>query len=229
MATLHLLRHGQASFGNENYDTLSARGWEQGRVLGAWLAGKVDPALVVGGSMQRHRETIAALAEGFGAPLPDMQVMAGFNEFDHRQIISRYRPQWADPRVMARDLAAVPTPARAFQQVFVQSLQRWVSGTHDGEYAEPWCQFKRRVLTAFAQLMDRAEGADVLVATSGGPITVVVQHLLALPDSRALALNEVIANTSVTRVLYSGDRSSLAVFNNYSHLEAADASLVTFR
>ncbi|HBF92256.1 MAG TPA: phosphoglycerate kinase, partial [Marinobacter adhaerens] len=42
-------------------------------------------------------------------------------------------------------------------------------------------------------------------------------------------LNEVIANTSVSRVLYSGPRRSLAVFNNYSHLEADDPALVTFR
>ena len=34
MATIYLVRHGQASFGKENYDQLSPRGWEQGRILG---------------------------------------------------------------------------------------------------------------------------------------------------------------------------------------------------
>jgi hypothetical protein len=56
-----------------------------------------------------------------------------------------------------------------------------------------------------------------------------MQSLLGLSDSKALALNEVIANTSVTRVLYSGNRRSLAVFNNYSHLEVEGPELVTFR
>jgi hypothetical protein len=56
-----------------------------------------------------------------------------------------------------------------------------------------------------------------------------MQSLLELSDSKALALNEVIANTSVTRVLYSGRRRSLSVFNNYSHLEAEGQDLVTFR
>jgi len=39
----------------------------------------------------------------------------------------------------------------------------------------------------------------------------------------------VIANTSVLRVLYSGPRRSVAVLNNYSHLEAEDPDPVTFR
>jgi hypothetical protein len=50
-----------------------------------------------------------------------------------------------------------------------------------------------------------------------------------LNDRKTLEMNSVIANSSVSRVLYSGKRRSLAVFNNYSHLEAEDPSLVTFR
>lgn len=229
MATIHLIRHGQASFGKEDYDKLSAKGWEQGRVLGHWLANKVGATLVAGGNMRRHRETVEAMASGMDTALPGMQVIEGFNEFDHAEVLERYRPQWADRAVMARDLAAFPKPARAFQQAFVESVQRWADGDYDADYGETWAMFKARVLAAFEQLIDSADGADVLVATSGGPIAVIVQSLLALEDSRALALNEVIANTSVTRVLYSGGRRSLAVFNNYSHLEAADATLVTFR
>ena len=57
MATIYLVRHGQASFGKENYDQLSPTGWEQGRVLGRWLAGKVEPAAIFGGDLERHRET----------------------------------------------------------------------------------------------------------------------------------------------------------------------------
>ena len=55
MATIYLIRHGQASFGKENYDQLSPRGWEQGRVLGRWLAGKVTHNAVLGGNMEHHR------------------------------------------------------------------------------------------------------------------------------------------------------------------------------
>lgn len=229
MATVYLVRHGQASFGKANYDQLSPTGWEQGRVLGRWLADKVTPAAIFGGNLERHRETVEAIATGFGTRLPDMQVAPGFNEFDHTSVLTRYRPEWSDREIMARDLAAFPKPARAFQEAFVQAVHRWASGEHDHDYDETWPDFKARVLKAFDEMIEYADGGDVLVATSGGPISVICQHLLALDDQRALGLNEVIANTSVSRVLYSGPRCSLSVFNNYSHLEAEDPALVTFR
>jgi len=229
MATIYLIRHGQASFGKENYDQLSPRGWEQGRVLGRWLAGKVQPAAVFGGNMERHRETVEAIASGFGEALPDMQAVEGLNEFDHLQVVQRLRPEWADRHRMASDLAAFPKPARAFQQAFEKAMARWVSGEFDSDYTESWATFRARVITALNELIEFADGGDTLVSTSGGPIAVIAQHLLELSDHKALEMNSVIANTSVTRVLHSGPRRSLAVFNNYSHLEAEDSALVTFR
>jgi len=229
MATIYLIRHGQASFGKENYDQLSSKGWEQGRALGRWLKNKVTPAAVFGGNMERHRETVEAITGGFGESLPDMQSVEGFNEFDHTQVVERYRPEWADREKMARDLAAFPKPASAFQQAFEQAMGRWVGGEHDDEYAETWPDFRARVLTAVDELIEYVDGGDVLVSTSGGPIAVIAQHLLQLSDRKTLEMNSVIANSSVSRVLYSGPRRTLAVFNNYSHLEAEDPSLVTFR
>lgn len=229
MATIYLVRHGQASFGKENYDQLSPRGWEQGRILGRWLAGKVEPGAVFGGNLQRHRETVEAITTGYGVSLPDIQVLEGLNEFDHLEVVERLRPEWADKQVMARDLASFPKPARAFQQAFEKAVTRWVSGEFDQEYSETWNGFRQRVGHALDQLIELADGADVIVSTSGGPIAVIAQRLLELSDRKALEMNNVIANTSVSRILYSGPRRSLAVFNNYSHLEAEDPALVTFR
>lgn len=229
MATIHLIRHGQASFGDDNYDQLSATGWEQARVLGRWLAGRVAPDVVIGGDMQRHRETVEAIASGYRTAFPDMQVATGFNEFDHTAVVHRYKPEWADRGRMQSDLAAVEKPAKFFQQTFVKAVDRWTSGDFDSEYPESWPQFKERVQQALDDLVRWADGGEVFVSTSGGPIAVIVQSLLGISDRKALGLNEVIANTSVSRVLYSGDRRSLAVFNNYSHLEAEGSDLVTFR
>lgn len=229
MATIYLIRHGQASFGQENYDQLSPKGWEQGRVLGRWLQGKVTPNAVFGGNMERHRETVEAITAGYGDTLPDMQAVEGFNEFDHTQVVERLRPEWADRETMARDLATFAKPATAFQQIFEQAMKRWIGGEHDRDYAETWPDFCARVIAALDELIDYAGGGDILVSTSGGPIAVIARHLLQLNDRKALEMNSVIANSSVSRVLYSGSRRSLAVFNNYSHLEAEDPSLVTFR
>ncbi len=229
MATVYLVRHGQASFGEENYDKLSPKGWEQGRVLGRWLTDKLEPAVVFGGDLVRHRETVEAITTGYGSQFPDMQIMPGFNEFDHVGVINCYRPEWQDRAILARELAVFPKPIKAFQEAFVSAIERWISGDYDHEYSETWLHFKARVLQAFNEMIEVADGSDVLVATSGGPIAVICQYLLGINDRRALALTGVIANSSITQVLYSGTRHSLSVFNNYSHLEAEDSSLVTFR
>ena len=239
MATIYLVRHGQASFGEEDYDRLSQIGWQQGRVLGRALPGSLavpeQPAVIFGGNLRRHRETAEAMATGFGDGLPAMQVAPGFDEFDHVALIHRHRPQWQDHNVMAQELAASTAPAKMFQVEFVAAVQRWASGCFDHDYAESWPGFKARVLAALDQAVREAAGSDLLVVTSGGPIAVIVQALLDLNDDRTLGLNSMIANTSVTRVLYSsrGHQDSrqrnLAVFNNYSHLEAEDPALVTFR
>ncbi len=42
MSSLFLVRHGQASFLERNYDKLSAKGEEQARILGRYWAGLKD-------------------------------------------------------------------------------------------------------------------------------------------------------------------------------------------
>ena len=67
MGVLLLVRHGQASFGADDYDVLSPTGRDQGRLLGRWLADrKVEPTVVLRGDMRRHRETAEAMLEGAG-------------------------------------------------------------------------------------------------------------------------------------------------------------------
>ena len=61
MSTLYLIRHGQASYGEADYDRLSPRGIEQARAIGRWAAsvglderreetGGGDPAGSAGGA-----------------------------------------------------------------------------------------------------------------------------------------------------------------------------------
>ncbi|WP_097460723.1 histidine phosphatase family protein [Mangrovitalea sediminis] len=230
MATIYLVRHGQASFGQSDYDKLSSRGWEQGRVLGRWLRSQTAPATVFSGDLRRHRETLSAIEEGLGNPLPATVIDPGFNEFDHEAVIHAHRPEWADRQVLAQELARHREPAKAFQKTFAEAMQRWLEGDRAAEYPETWPAFQARVTQALEKAIADTEGAgDILVATSGGPITVIVQALLGLDNRTALGLNEVVANASVSRVLFSGERRSLAVFNSFSHLEAESASLVTYR
>ena len=68
MSTIYLVRHGQGSFGTENYDRLSSVGREQVKLLGAHLAEsgeRIDH--VYSGALNRQLETAELLA----AQLPE--------------------------------------------------------------------------------------------------------------------------------------------------------------
>ena len=61
MASIYLVRHGQAGFGKLNYDQLSDLGWQQGELVGQALTARgIEAGKVAHGAMVRHRETMQA-------------------------------------------------------------------------------------------------------------------------------------------------------------------------
>lgn len=241
MGAIHLIRHGQASFGKANYDKLSDLGMVQSAHAGRHFARTgVRFHRVAAGEMLRHQETMEhclqamltenATPEGQSNRVPPI-ITGAFNEFDHEEVVARDRPEFADKTVLASYLAEQTRPAAAFQLVFDQAMRRWLSGQHDREYKESWQQFRDRCVTGFNALLEHcAAGEHVAVFTSGGPISVITQHLLGVPDEHVLKLNYAMINASITKVFYNGERVSLSSFNSYSHLESAtEPTLVTYR
>jgi broad specificity phosphatase PhoE len=221
MGVVLLVRHGQASFGAEDYDVLGETGVEQSRMLGRALAAQgVVPATVVHGAMRRQRATALAMVEGGGWPVgPALD--EGWNEFDHVAVLAR-TSEGADGRGSL--------DRRAFQELFDVATARWSGGEHDEEYGESWPSFLGRV----ADALDRAFAREgvTLVVSSGGPIaavgaTLVDPHATSEQVPRLWqAFNTVLANASVTRVLQGSTGRRLLSFNEHSHLPR---TLVTYR
>lgn len=231
MGALYLVRHGQASFGAADYDKLSDVGVEQARVLGEALRSRLPTVdVVVTGTMLRHRETADACLQALGQPVEVRRQVAGFNEFDHVEVVERHTPRFADPDVMREELAATKDPRRAFQELFTQAVARWVAGGHDGEYRESWSAFKARCLDALAALVaSLGPSRTALVFTSGGPITAIAQELLGIPDAHAFRMNWTLANCGITKVIYSERGRYLSTLNEHGHFEGAHRSLITYR
>jgi broad specificity phosphatase PhoE len=218
-----LVRHGQASFGAADYDNLSPTGHEQSRVLGAALAARgLTADVVVAGEMRRHAQTAAGVLEGSGWGA-DVDLDAGWNEFDHLQVLAVHdQPTTAEGE----------SEKVAFQRWFEEATLRWTSGDHDEHYDESFSAFTSRVEAAMARLVDTlpAKGTAV-VLTSGGPIAWAVASLLADPsDSRTdlwLRLNPVSINTGVSTVVCGARGTTLVSFNAHDHLTTPD--LLTYR
>ncbi len=230
MGAIYLIRHGQASFGKADYDQLSATGFEQSRVLGLALrerALEVDAAWR--GAMRRHRETAETCLSAAGLAV-GTETDAGFNEFDHQQVVERFKPQYSSQEVMVTEMARLPDPRRAFQQMFTEAVGRWVSGRHDDEYAESWPAFRERSMRALESIVTSV-GAQksVLVFTSGGVVTAICQQLLQIPDEHAFRLNWTLANCGITKVIYSDRGRYLSTLNEHSHFENGKRELVTYR
>ncbi|WP_309678797.1 histidine phosphatase family protein, partial [Polaromonas sp.] len=70
MGTLYLVRHGQASFGADDYDVLSALGQRQSVRLGEYFKAKdlqFDAAFT--GTLQRQISTFQGICQGMGVAL----------------------------------------------------------------------------------------------------------------------------------------------------------------
>lgn len=214
MGALYLVRHGQASFGTDNYDELSARGVEQARHLGyAWEATEWLPTAAVSGSMQRHHDTalnsLAAAGQDEG-----YEVDHGWDEFDHEAVMEAHLP------------GMTPNDPREFQAAFVKATEAWAAGVSGGDH-ESFASFSTRVLEAFDRLTDAAgKGESAVAFTSGGPIAIIVAHLLTGDTSLWSTLNSVIINTGVTKVVTGRSGRTLLSFNEHGHLPA---DMVTYR
>lgn len=223
MGMILMVRHGQASWGAEDYDALSERGHEQARVLGAALTARgIVPASVVHGGMRRHRETWEGIAEGSGWAV-DAEVDPGWAEFDHVDVGARIPPPSSES---GGDL----TP-REVQRWMEESNHRWVAAGEDadGDYAESFAGFTRRVDGALARTPRRG---TVVVVTSGGPIAMTAAGLLSgEPQARAdlwSRMHVVCANTGVTRLIAGTRGLTLVTFNEDTHFDAVP-QLRTYR
>ena len=233
MAQLYLIRHGQASFGSQNYDQLSELGGQQSAHLGQWWAER-DMAMhrIVTGALHRHQQTAESCIATLRRQAPTAVdktawiTDARFNEYHHHEVLARHVPEFDDPAEVKRFLTSKPDAGRAFQDIFSAAVARWISGQFDHEYTETWHTFQQRCIRAFLEQVTRDDGAkNIAIFTSGGTIAAICQHVLGIPDAQFSALNWSLVNTGVTRIHVQPGREghenryALSYLNNFSHLE----------
>lgn len=222
MSSIYLIRHGQASFGQENYDQLSELGERQATRLGQTLSprlGTVDR--VVLGSMQRHRQTAENCLAAFNLNLDDIDAEfdAGWNEYDHQDILAQYRPEFATASGMTEYIKQQENPKHAFEADFNAAMNRWISGQHN-DYTESWDDYRSRVKQALKRTVEGHKGSSrTFVFTSGGPISLVSQELLGVPPQAIMRMNWTLMNCAITKLVATKDRLFLSSLNEHTHFE----------
>ncbi len=236
MSTLYLIRHGQASFGKENYDRLSERGKRQSSLLGGMLASTgVEFDAVYSGTLDRHAGTekeIRAAYSRKNISLPEATRMEELNEYDSRSILETLIPELLkEDESYHADAAKLFTDRKAFQRVFEAAMLKWSSRNYSAEGLVHWADFVGGVYRGLEAIMKRdGRGKTVAVITSGGPVSVAVRKALDLSDENTMRVTWQIKNSSVTRFKCTEDTIMLESFNEVAHLEGAgEEGLITYR
>jgi broad specificity phosphatase PhoE len=211
MGTLHLVRHGQASYGAADYDQLSPLGARQCQRLGEHLRRRgLEFEAVITGTLKRHHQSLDAIEAGYGA-LPSALRMPGLNEYDSHAVVRALYPVPPPP----------PDPAHPMPHHFRllrDALAAWMSG-HTAPAGMPsHADFVAGVEAALEHVRTRYSG-EVLVVSSGGPISHAVGLVLGLAPAAVIELNMRVRNSAVTEFVFSPRRHALVGFNAIAHLE----------
>jgi len=236
MGTIYMIRHGQASFGSGDYDRLSQKGIIQARVLAEHLlAIGISADIIYSGEMKRQIDTAAQMAElckNGVHPLQGPRIDSAFNEYGSQEILLSFAKKIAGKEPLSNEtLLQAYTDKKKFQELFEKILSGWATGKYRKKGLITWEEFAGRVWNGIERIIkDNPSGRTILIFTSGGPISVALQRALGLSNEETIRLGWQIANASITKFLYKGERFALAAFNETAHLALRrDQELVTYR
>ncbi|MCE1009974.1 histidine phosphatase family protein [Pseudomonas monteilii] len=236
MGNLYLIRHGQASFGADDYDVLSPVGVRQSQALGEHLAQlgvRLDRC--VAGDLRRQQDTARLALEALqanGCPVPTVETDAAFNEFDADGVIRALLPGLLPQEPNALHILRNAAQHRSeFQRLFALMVQRWHDGEHTDDGLETWQAFTARVQGGLQRVLDNAgSGDNIAIFTSGGTIAALLHLVTRITPSQAFALNWQIINTSLSQLKFRGRDVALASFNSQAHVQLLRApEFVTYR
>ena len=216
MGTLYLVRHGQASFGEDDYDRLSPLGHRQAERLGQYLRPRferegvqIDTVLI--GSLRRHRETWEGIAQGAGWS-HSPQVWPGLNEYDSQALIEAIHPE---------PLAKPNTPElyRHHFRLLREALKAWMDGRSQPRGMPSYAEFVGGIEAALDHVRQHCAG-NALIVSSGGPISTAVGRVLGTPAETTIELNLRIRNTALTEFAFTPKRHMLVTYNTLPHLDS---------
>lgn len=217
MGTLYLVRHGQASFGADDYDQLSELGQRQSERLGRyWGERGLRFDAVLTGTLKRHAQTWAGIAQGAGLSDQPLE-WPGLNEYDSEAVIRSIHPQ---------PLQKPDSPERykAHFRMLRDGLVQWMAGTVSPQGMPSYTDFVHGVTSALEHIRTHHAGQRVLLVSSGGPISTAVGHVLGLSPDATIDLNMRIRNSAVTEFQFNARRHNLLTYNTLPHLDHPDCA-----
>ncbi|MCP4163789.1 MAG: histidine phosphatase family protein [Deltaproteobacteria bacterium] len=229
MSEIYLIRHGQASFGKEDYDQLSDKGYTQSKLLANFLnktGVRFDSFYL--GENKRHRQTFLP-SENLLKEHEEIKIRSAFNEFEFEDVLREVIPYLInDEPEFKKEVDRMFESNRAFQLVFERSVFKWLEQPDRFDVIS-WRGFVERVEKEVSKVMiDEGSSKKIAIFSSGGVIAAIVQLALNISDKEALKLSWQILNCSITKLKFNKDNFILTGFNETSFL-AVEEKMLTFR
>jgi broad specificity phosphatase PhoE len=212
MGTLYLVRHGQASFGADDYDELSELGHRQCERLGQWLAGRqMHFGGVFTGTLKRHRQSLEGIAQGYGRPL-DSTALTALNEYDSQAIVQAIHPA-------PLDRPTSPEQVKQHFRLLRQGLLAWMAGDAQPQGMPDFEAFRAGVQATLDQIRAGHAEASSLIVSSGGPISTAIGVVLGLQAEAIVELNLHLRNSALCELRVTPKKLNLVTFNTLPHLD----------
>ncbi len=222
MSSLLLLRHGQASFGEANYDQLSALGIAQAQATGTFLRERGRRfSTILSGPKQRHIDTTCGIVQAYPSHTtwqtePALEELAEGNE-----ILAAAQAHFGV--VLHTPKVTRETQLRYYNDM----MQAWGEGRATMG-SKPTAQaFRQNVGRWLLQVVSQpGSGHNILAVTSAGVIGAVMCEVLGNNTSRMMDYVRVLRNASLTEIVFSGNRIGMMSFNSVDHLPSDLASAI---
>ena len=221
MSTLFLIRHGQASYGKDDYDQLSPLGEQQGARLGNYFARRqhsFDSVYV--GPRKRHRQTYAAVRRGLqdsNLNLPEATYLPALDEHQCTEVLAHHREHLSATEASQSQASGSEAEAlREYLRLFRRGSLMWARGELETpEGLEDWAIFRARITACLEDLRHRETdpGKRISIFTSGGVVAAAIGAVLNLDDEATIELSWGIRNASVSTLHLSSRGYSMTSFN----------------
>jgi broad specificity phosphatase PhoE len=230
MTTLHVIRHGKAMAGAEQYDQLHTVGRTQARLLGRHLLeNAVHFDAVYCGPLERQRDTLEHMKNAAGevgrawppavtlAELAEAPLEALARHCMTERLASDFELQALMSELLVSQRA--PDDPAFFEAVLSHVVKLWLSGEVTLPGVETAPEFGHRVRAGLDRIMHGSvEGGHIAVVTSNGVIGWLAGYAESEAEPERKCLFRRVFNASVSRFALRHGRLELSEWNLVDHL-----------
>jgi broad specificity phosphatase PhoE len=221
MTIIHLVRHGQASFGKEDYDNLSEIGLKQAFLLGQhFKALNLNFDKIFVGTLKRQIQTYKQIIKSYDTSI-EHESSDLLNEYDVKSVLMGF----VNGRSLTKDELQ---DKKTHFNLLRNAVTAWSENKVFHGVNETWKEFDERA-QKFLNIINKNKSKSILVVSSGGTISMILKQILSLPSSQFVNFHFQIFNSSYSQIKINEFGMSLSLFNSIAHLDhRKDSNLITY-